>query len=116
MTKEALMTLCGERLHHIRTQRVFTQSELAELVGVEQNHISHIESGRRMMSLTLLREIAQTLRVSTDALLFDEAISSQTENVVRLLAEQPDQVQTSIETIVRTCVEEFEKLSQRPNS
>ncbi len=68
------------------------------------------------MSLTLLREIAQTLRVSTDALLFDEAISSQTENVVRLLAEQPDQVQTSIETIVRTCVEEFEKLSQRPNS
>lgn len=103
-------------VHHIRTQRGFTQSELAELVGVEQNHISHIESGRRMMSLTLLREIAQTLRVSTDALLFDEAISSQTENVVRLLAEQPDQVQTSIETIVRTCVEEFEKLSQRPNS
>ena len=62
MTKEALMTLCGERLHHIRTQRGFTQSELAELVGVEQNHISHIESGRRMMSLTLLREIAQALR------------------------------------------------------
>ena len=73
------MTLCGERLHHIRTQRGFTQSELAELVGVEQNHISHIESGRRMMSLTLLREIAQTLRVSTDALLFDEAILSNRE-------------------------------------
>lgn len=116
MTKEELMALCGERLHLIRTQRGLTQSELAELVGVEQNHISHIESGRRMMSLSLLREIAQALRVSTDALLFEEIRSPQADNVVRLLAEQPHQVQTSVEAIVRTCIEEFEKLSQCSHS
>ncbi|MCI8620171.1 MAG: helix-turn-helix transcriptional regulator [Oscillospiraceae bacterium] len=112
MTREELMTLCGERLHHVRTQRGLTQSELAELVDVEQNHISHIESGRRMMSLPLLREIAQALCVSTDTLLFEESSSSQIENVIRLLTEQPPQMQTVIEAIVRTCVAEFEKLPE----
>lgn len=110
------MTLCGERLHHIRTQRGLTQSELAELVGVEQNHISHIESGRRMMSLPLLREIAKALRVSTDALLFEESNSSQVENVMYLLREQPPQMQAMIEAIVRTCVEEFGRLADCSNS
>ena len=59
---------------HYRKLRGLSQSELAELVGVRQPHISRIEGGDEGPPLKLFRDIADALEVSL-ADLFAEDLS-----------------------------------------
>lgn len=52
----------------IRKQKGFTQTKLAELVGVSKFHISRIENGKSSPSVKLLIKIADVLNVSLDDL------------------------------------------------
>jgi transcriptional regulator with XRE-family HTH domain len=54
---------------HYRKMRGMTQAQLAELVGVEQPHISRIERGDEGPPLALFRRVAEALRVSLPDLL-----------------------------------------------
>ena len=57
---------------HIRAQRIrkgLKQKELAELVHVSSQHISHIETGSAQLSLPALVDIANALGSDVDALL-----------------------------------------------
>jgi len=53
----------GLRIKEFRKQRGFTQEQLAELVDMEQNSISVIESGRNFPTLVTLEKIADVLNV-----------------------------------------------------
>lgn len=54
----------GENLKNVRKSRGYTQTELAERVGLNQSMIAHIESGMRVMSLPLAISIAEILECS----------------------------------------------------
>jgi len=58
-TKELL----GARIKELRKSRKLSQEELAELIGVEPQHMSRIESGRSYPSLDRLEKISIALRV-----------------------------------------------------
>ncbi|NVN92114.1 MAG: helix-turn-helix transcriptional regulator [Desulfuromonadales bacterium] len=55
--------LLGERIKEIRKARRLTQSKLAELVDIEQKHVSRIESAKNYPSIDLLEELAVALNV-----------------------------------------------------
>lgn len=53
----------GKRIQELRKRKRFTQEQLAELIDMEQNTISVIESGRNFPTLATLEKIANVLEV-----------------------------------------------------
>lgn len=69
------MTL-GERLQHTRTQRGWSQRELARRAQVDHAWISRLEDGlRHNITLDAAKRLAQTLGVTLDYLagMYDDA-------------------------------------------
>lgn len=56
-TKELL----GARIKELRKACKFTQEELAELIGVEPQHMCRVESGRSYPSIDRLEKISKAL-------------------------------------------------------
>ena len=67
----------GKRLQECRKLKELTQEELAEMVGVEKQHISRIERGVTACSIDLLPVLSVTLQVSTDYLLMGKSIDTE---------------------------------------
>ena len=61
----------GARIRYFRNKKKLSQEALAEMVSVNNDHISRIESGRVRPSLQLLVAIANALEVSIDDILVD---------------------------------------------
>ena len=51
----------GKRIKELRKNKGFTQEQLAELIDMEQNSISVIESGRNFPTLATLEKIGKVL-------------------------------------------------------
>jgi transcriptional regulator with XRE-family HTH domain len=63
----------GERIKELRTERRWSQAELATAIGSDPRQVSRYENGRITPSLDALTRIAQTLNTSLDYLVFDHA-------------------------------------------
>ena len=59
----------GERIKELRLERVLSQKELADKIGVATNTISQYESGKSKTSITVLANLAIALDTTTDFLL-----------------------------------------------
>ena len=55
-----------------RKYRGLTQSALAAMVGVAQNHLSDVENGKRSGSVQLWLKLSRALEVPVDALVDDD--------------------------------------------
>ena len=55
--------LLGARIREIRKARGFTQEQLAEMIDVEQKHVSRIESGKNFPTIDRLEKMAAALNV-----------------------------------------------------
>lgn len=62
----------GIKVRKLREEAGYSQSELAEKVGVTQGFISHIELGIREPGLPTLRKIAAVLGVPVEYLVKDD--------------------------------------------
>lgn len=67
--------LIGNRVYEIRKQWKLTQSQLAEMVGVDTSTINKIEKNKATPSLGLLDRIAVALKVSVSDLLSDHDVA-----------------------------------------
>lgn len=65
----------AERIRLIRQQRKLSQTELAEKSGVNLKSLSRYELGTSVPPADLLKQIADSLGVSTDSLLSDHQTS-----------------------------------------
>jgi transcriptional regulator with XRE-family HTH domain len=63
----------GERLHRYREDRGLSQRQLAQLAGIDAMSISRYERGQALPTADALAELAKTLHVTSDALLFGKA-------------------------------------------
>ncbi|MCI8515914.1 MAG: helix-turn-helix transcriptional regulator [Hungatella sp.] len=64
----------GRRIRQLREERGMSQRVLAEAVAVSQSSIARLESGKAMVSVFTIREIAKVLKVSTSTLLDEKRI------------------------------------------
>ena len=62
----------GQRLATLRKQRGITQPVLADRVGVHVSQLRRYEAGTSQPTLEVLRQMALSLNVSADVLLFEE--------------------------------------------
>jgi transcriptional regulator with XRE-family HTH domain len=61
----------AERLVILRKQKGLTQQALADALGLHITQVKRYEAGSSQPSLEALKKIAQTLRVTTDSLIFE---------------------------------------------
>ncbi len=61
----------GVKIYEIRTQKGWTQAELAQRAGLAQANLSHIEQGRRDLTVSTLVRLAAALEVRPAELLED---------------------------------------------
>lgn len=61
----------GQRIAYYRKLKGLTQKELAELVGIQDNYLSRIETGRKTARIPILMMIATALDMSLRELLGD---------------------------------------------
>ncbi|MEP3422929.1 MAG: helix-turn-helix transcriptional regulator [Erythrobacter sp.] len=54
-----------------RTERVMSQEEFADLVGVHRTYVSQIEGEKRAVSIDVLGQMAEAMKVSPADLLSD---------------------------------------------
>ena len=59
----------GHNLKTIRTSKHITQSELADLLGVDKSFVSNIENGKNNPTLSTIANLAKALGVTTKDLL-----------------------------------------------
>lgn len=59
------MVLLGKKIKELRTKSKFTQSELANLLGVTKSSVASYENDSRQPSFSVLIKIAQIFNVST---------------------------------------------------
>jgi len=109
VTKEDVLKIMGENLKKYRDERSLTQEELAELAGISTSHCANIERGEKGVSLLSLRNLADSLCVSTDCLLYDECSEVRVHNIEKLLRNQPDSVVLFLEKMIRLYIEELER-------
>ncbi|MCM1316389.1 MAG: helix-turn-helix domain-containing protein [Alistipes senegalensis] len=62
----------GQKIKSRREELGYTQVELAQKVHTTQPYISRLERGWFNPSMKMIRNIAATLNISTDYLLFDD--------------------------------------------
>ncbi len=60
------------RLTQIRKDKSLTQQALADAIGLHVTQIKRYEAGTSQPSLEAIKKIAQTFRVTTDSLIFEE--------------------------------------------
>lgn len=70
--------LLGERIRAARLAAGVSQEQLAEMVGLTSQHISHTEVASTKISLPALVKIANALHTSVDKLLSDSMYDSAT--------------------------------------
>ncbi len=71
----------GQRIRKYRKQMNLSQEELAEKIGISTTHMSHIETGSTKLSLPVLVELSENLKVKTDYLLFSQPRTDNSETI-----------------------------------
>jgi transcriptional regulator with XRE-family HTH domain len=61
MIKEEERERIGQRIADLRKEKGMTQQGLADIVGMQRNHISRIESGKYSVGFDTLQTIAEAL-------------------------------------------------------
>ncbi len=93
--------LLGQRIRTARLTAGLSQEQLAELVDLTSQHISHAEVASTKISLPALVKIANALHTSVDKLLYDSVQDSKsylTEDVQKIFADcSPDEMYVMLE-------------------
>lgn len=59
----------GDNLKRIRTEKGFSQTDIAKSLGVSRGFVSNIENGKRNPTLSTITRLASAVGVTTDELL-----------------------------------------------
>jgi transcriptional regulator with XRE-family HTH domain len=72
----------GSNLKRIRTEKLLSQGDLAELIGIHSTHISRYERDLTQPTLDVIKKISTALNVDTDTLIYGDE-QEQTNNKIK---------------------------------
>lgn len=99
----------GRRIRACRKQRRLSQEQLAEKVNISPTHMSHIETGSTKLSLNVLVELAESLGVGTDDLIFGERPQAAEKKISEILAGCSHAQMEFIASVVETAKDALDK-------
>lgn len=99
------------RLSELRKKKGLTQQALANAIGLHVTQVKRYESGASQPSLEALKKIAQTLRVTTDSLIFEEnELPSDADLALQFqaISNMPDEEQEVIKQLLEGMIIKYE--------
>jgi transcriptional regulator with XRE-family HTH domain len=105
--------LFGSRIRELRKSKGLSQEQLAEVIGIDQKHMSRIELGKSYPSLDRLVRIAEALKVSLPDLfeymhLNDEI--ERTRSIGEMLKELSEDSQKKAFKIITSVIKSFREI------
>ena len=93
-----------------------SKEQLSERIGISVTHMSHIETGNTKLSLQVFVDIAKSLEVQTDDLLFDspsirETLYSELEDVLESCSTMQIRIITDIAKSAKIALEKYKDSS-----
>ena len=79
-----IKVLLGKRIREIRQIRRYTQAQLAELLGIDDKHLSRIELGKNMPNPSVLEKISVVFNIEIKDL-FEFSHLKSSEDIKRTL-------------------------------
>ncbi len=105
------MISIGNRISYIRKARGYTQEKLAELANISIQFLSDIENNKKGMTVTTLKNIADSLNVSTDYLIYGREEPNENSMIIAMLDTLSDsnrkEAEKLLEIFVGAVNEEF---------
>lgn len=68
---QSITVTFGKRLRTLRMEHGYTQTQLADYLGIDRSFISDVERGKKNMSLTYLETVAQGFKLTLSELTRD---------------------------------------------
>lgn len=102
--------LFGARIREIRKARGLSQDQLAEVIGIDQKHMSRIELGKSYPSLDRLMRIAEALQVPLPGLfefMHLESPEAQTRSIEEMLKGLDDESRATAYKVIRAVLREM---------
>ena len=90
----------GERIRKARVRAGLTQSQLAEMIGMTNKHLSTVERGMFELHADAVRQISEVLGVSADYLIFDERRNSPLDEALLKAHLLPEEVQDEAADVI----------------
>jgi transcriptional regulator with XRE-family HTH domain len=100
----------AERIRLTRQQRKMSQTELAELSGINLKSLSRYELGTSVPPANALKDIADALQVSTDALLSDYQVSVKDKELLKkfqVIQDMEDDTKSMIVKFLDLAIRDF---------
>ena len=88
--KNELQLRIGENVRRCRDSKGLTQEKLAEICDFSAAYCSQIETGRRMMSIETLVQVAEGLQTSADILIYGSTKDGRILHIVKMLESMPN--------------------------
>jgi len=110
ITRLITMSL-AQRLVSLRKQKGLTQQALADALGLHITQVKRYEAGASQPSLEALRKIAQTLRVTTDSLIFEPGELEPDEDLrlqFNAISHMPEEEQRVIKQLLEGMIIKYE--------
>lgn len=107
MDKDQLAKTIGENIVYYRKAAQMTQDKLAEQLQISTAFLCRLEHGEKIPGVLTLLLAAQTLHVSTDALLYKGGQYPHESNILVMLRGQSETSVKRIERIVRVLLQEY---------
>lgn len=107
MSKLDMQARYGQKIQKARKEQRMTREELADRVGISTTFCANLEYGNKMMSVETLDKLSEVLGVSTDYLMCKTSDNPRVQNIVLMLRDQPEEVITFAEKIVRLCINDL---------
>ena len=108
-TKELL----GARIKEVRKSRNLTQEQLAELVDIEQKHVSRIEVGKNYPTIDRLEKMAEALDVplsSFFSFVHLESGSERARSIEEMIMELDDGSQKMAYKLIKAIIESLKEV------
>jgi transcriptional regulator with XRE-family HTH domain len=71
-----LQEIVGERIAHLRKEKKISQQKFSYEANIERTYLTHIEKGRKNISLSTLEKIINALEVSPVEFFNNDSFSS----------------------------------------
>lgn len=80
-----ILTSIGNRISYVRKKRGYTQEKLAELADISVQFLSDIENNKKNMTVTTLKNIADSLNITTDYIIYGREESNESSIINAML-------------------------------
>lgn len=107
MERKVLNQIIGKRVRDIREYQGLSREKVAERADISTQFLSDIEMGRKSMTTSTLRNIAVTLGVSADYLVFGERDTAAAEPLLQLLNSLSKEERQVAEDMLKTMIRGF---------